>query len=150
MIKTSRLGPKPSTLGTCSTYRPLCLKKRNHTKVSTEIPLPHNSESKALLRMPGSHNGFRGMNATQDQPRYRRCTGTGQWWSSAPLGTPRGTACRIPVDQGPSPRWAGSVLWSLQSSLKRKRHTQSELWAVASREPLLGHRAWPRMGPGNT
>lgn len=63
----------------------------------------------------------------RDQPGYRRCIGTGRWLSSAPPGTPQGTACRTAAGQGPGPRWAGTWLLSSQSSLKGETHIQDSL-----------------------
>ena len=80
----------------------------------------------------------------QDPPGYRRCIGTGRWSSSAPLGTPRDTACRTPAGPGPGPRWAGTALCSWQSSLKREKHKPSDPCDL-HRNRGRGH-SWLKLG----
>lgn len=117
------LSHKASTLATC-------LKDLSHICVSLNRHLgSHKVQSQVWPGVSGSETSNLLEHALElrDQPGYRRCIGTGRWLSSAPLGTPRGTACRTAADQGPGPRWAGTWLLSSQSSLKGETHIQDSL-----------------------
>lgn len=113
------LSRKASTLATC-------LKDSSHICVSLNRHLgSHKVQSQVWLGVSGSETSNLLEHALElrDQPGYRRCIGTGRWLSSAPLGTPRGTACRTAAGPEPGPRWAGTWLLSSQSSLKGEMYT---------------------------
>lgn len=130
------LSHKASTLATClKDPSHICVSMNRHLgspKVQSQVwPGMSRSETSNLLKHALE---------LRDQPGYRRCIGTGRWLSSAPLGTPRGTACRTAAGQGPGPRWAGTWLLSSQSSLKGETHIQdSLLWLPQKHreKPLL-------------